>query len=851
MKNDYENLLGDWIESSLSDNSGNVRGEVTGSLKFREYASNGIVYHVPVGVRNPQYYFISLKLSYNWNEIESDSEGNVLVEPESADCYTLELEFDSLYQKNPHRKSRKVVTALYREGCKEPVSVVTMDCDTCRCILWNDGYLPLDPGNYFLLISNAEVIDEGDTRFDTIGNCHRFFFCILPHGSRLKHPELKSVSFSSDRLLTVQMDRPVSAGRDCFGVCVYNGTGRVMVAQRCVPYESDSLDEIKMRIDSGEWWLDGSYTFVLLHNDEPFASFGFGWKHGEVTDGIACKVLERNTRLYMMVQRTLSDPYWDKLAGTGGYSAIAAGILDMFCRNKQERSPHCAIGTGLPYLYERIWPVVSVLTSGAPFDSCHCGTLLYGVEEGDGYLDCIEEQTVCLHHLSFLFTPEGAGLLSEVERKLQEDSGFRLVLYGTSEELDRLFMQSSVLAAYIPVENRWKIQPYTWQEQVYEFKRQIEDVDLVFSDHARETLLSLLTGKREEIKTWGNLEIAAWIENIVIPGFRRRVLSSRYWAASQSFFTTLEGEDIRLDITDLDAGAFTSSLTELNAMVGLTELKKSLVTVFNRTRFEERRRLLGLPVQEKGGYHMIFTGNPGTGKTTVAKLIGRVFHSMGLLSKGEVIEAERSSMIGRYIGDTELKMKELLERAEGNVLFIDEAYSLCDNNEGDRKDYGCRVLGCLLTVLTKKNPDMIVIMAGYEKEMDRMLELNPGMKGRFPYRFRFDDYNADELYRIACSLLARADYVLSPEADDLLRSTIQDAVVHKDEFFHNARWVEQYVLDGVISAMSDRVMSLPFRAENRELYQTIEAQDVREAYLKMRPQSVPVMTSRKRIGFVA
>lgn len=248
---------------------------------------------------------------------------------------------------------------------------------------------------------------------------------------------------------------------------------------------------------------------------------------------------------------------------------------------------------------------------------------------------------------------------------------------------------------------------------------------------------------------------------------------------------------------------------------------------------------------------MIFTGNPGTGKTTVAKLIGRVFHSMGLLSKGEVIEAERSSMIGRYIGDTELKMKELLERAEGNVLFIDEAYSLCDNNEGDRKDYGCRVLECLLTVLTKKNPDMIVIMAGYEKEMDRMLELNPGMKGRFPYRFRFDDYNADELYRIACSLLVRADYVLSPEADDLLRSTIQDAVVHKDEFFHNARWVEQYVLDGVISAMSDRVMSLPFRAENRELYQTIEVQDVREAYLKMRPQSVPVMTSRKRIGFVA
>lgn len=297
--------------------------------------------------------------------------------------------------------------------------------------------------------------------------------------------------------------------------------------------------------------------------------------------------------------------------------------------------------------------------------------------------------------------------------------------------------------------------------------------------------------------------------------------------------------------------AFSKSMAELNAMVGLTELKKSLTTTLNRTRFEEKRREWGLPVPERGGHHMIFTGNPGTGKTTVAKMIGRIFHALGLLSKGDVIEAERTTMVGRYIGETEEKMEELLERAKGNVLFIDEAYSLCDNSEGDRKDFGCRVLESLLTVLTRKNPDMIVIMAGYEKEISQMLELNPGMKGRFPYKFHFEDYNADELFQIADNLLRREEYVLTAEAEALLKETIAETVAHKDVFFHNARWVEQYILEGVVPAMSDRVMSMLRQKETREMFQTIEASDVQTAFRKMRPQSAEIALPRRRIGFVA
>ena len=247
---------------------------------------------------------------------------------------------------------------------------------------------------------------------------------------------------------------------------------------------------------------------------------------------------------------------------------------------------------------------------------------------------------------------------------------------------------------------------------------------------------------------------------------------------------------------------------------------------------------------------MIFTGNPGTGKTTVAKLIGQVFHSLGLLSKGGVIVTERSKLVGRYLGETEKNMSAVLEQAKGNVLFIDEAYSLCDNDQGDRKDFGCRVLESLLTVLAQKNPDMIVIMAGYEKEMNQMLEMNPGMKGRFPYKFNFEDYNADELFQIANGLLAKSEYVLTPEAELRLKETIEEALFDKDAFFHNARWVEQYIMDGVISAMSDRLMS-SLHLQSRELLQTVEVQDIEMAYQKMKPKPVTVAAPRKRIGFVA
>ena len=259
---------------------------------------------------------------------------------------------------------------------------------------------------------------------------------------------------------------------------------------------------------------------------------------------------------------------------------------------------------------------------------------------------------------------------------------------------------------------------------------------------------------------------------------------------------------------------------------------------------------LGLPVGEETASHVIFTGNPGTGKTTVARLLGRIYRALGLLSKGEVISTERRELVGEYIGQTEEKMNAILRRARGNVLFIDEAYSLCTDSD-DRRDYGRHVVESLLSVLTEPHPDMVVVLAGYDDEMERLMQSNPGLKSRFPYKFHFDDYTADELMQIAGLTLERGGYRLTPEARELLRDTVENALAHKDRSFANARWVNRFVTSGILPAMARRVMAMDVAGKDVELYCTVERADVAEAIRLRATASASDAKSRPRIGFKA
>ena len=288
-------------------------------------------------------------------------------------------------------------------------------------------------------------------------------------------------------------------------------------------------------------------------------------------------------------------------------------------------------------------------------------------------------------------------------------------------------------------------------------------------------------------------------------------------------------------------------LDGFNEIVGLEEIKRNIITLSNRMRFYQQRRQLGLYTSDEAAFHAVFMGNPGTGKTTVAKMLGKTYHSLGILSRGEVICVDRSLMVGEFIGQTEQNMKQILAEARGNVLFVDEAYTLY--KEDCNKDFGRIAVECLLDVLSRKNPDMLIIFAGYEQEMKRLLSMNQGLDGRFPYKFYFPDCTAEQLMQIAKLILAKDQYILTPEAEALLEKSIREAVSHKDRAFGNARWVGQYVRNGIIPAMADRLSSM-VHAFTPEVYQTIEAADVKTAHDRYNAGTLQ-LSQRGIVGFRA
>ncbi len=291
---------------------------------------------------------------------------------------------------------------------------------------------------------------------------------------------------------------------------------------------------------------------------------------------------------------------------------------------------------------------------------------------------------------------------------------------------------------------------------------------------------------------------------------------------------------------------FKAATAELNKMIGLTDLKGEFANILSTVRFNLVRKSLGLKDSSTGSHHMLFYGNPGTGKTTVAKHLGRIFHALGLLSDGGVMVMERKNMVGRYLGETENNMESILKKAKGKVLFIDEAYTLCVKQDGDKNDYGQRVLESLLTKMAEPNPDMVVVMAGYEKELDAMLTSNTGLSGRFAHRLHFPDYSASELLQIGELILSNEEYELSDDARQHLLGIIENTVAHKGRDFSNARWIEQFIHHAIIPTMSRRVMAL--EKVNVKTCKTITSEDIEKGWEQFQVSYNKKM-EKPRMGF--
>lgn len=243
---------------------------------------------------------------------------------------------------------------------------------------------------------------------------------------------------------------------------------------------------------------------------------------------------------------------------------------------------------------------------------------------------------------------------------------------------------------------------------------------------------------------------------------------------------------------------------ELDGLVGLTFVKNKVNDLIAFQKIQQLRKAQGL-ASSKSTMHMAFTGNPGTGKTTVARIVGRMYKSLGLLSKGQFIEVSRTDLIAGYQGQTALKVKKVIERAKGGVLFIDEAYSITENEHSD--SYGRECLTELTKALEDYRNDLVVIVAGYTEPMKNFFESNPGLKSRFNTFIEFPDYTAFELMEILYNMCLKNDYMLTPTAKEKLQDILIAKVAYKNDEFANGRLVRN-IYDDIIMNQARRLINV-------------------------------------------
>lgn len=230
-----------------------------------------------------------------------------------------------------------------------------------------------------------------------------------------------------------------------------------------------------------------------------------------------------------------------------------------------------------------------------------------------------------------------------------------------------------------------------------------------------------------------------------------------------------------------------SLLDELNAMTGLARVKTEIYQLIQFVRVQEMRSKQGLYADDVS-LHSVFFGSPGTGKTTVARLYAKMLHSMGLLSRGHLVETDRTGLVAGYIGQTELKTDAKINEALGGILFIDEAYSLSKGND-QGWDFGHEAISVLLKRMEDYRDDFVVIVAGYPAPMETFLNSNEGLRSRFATYIHFDDYSADELLSIMKYFSVKANYEITRSAEKLLKQIISEAHDNRDQNFGNARYV--------------------------------------------------------------
>ena len=357
--------------------------------------------------------------------------------------------------------------------------------------------------------------------------------------------------------------------------------------------------------------------------------------------------------------------------------------------------------------------------------------------------------------------------------------------------------------------------------------------DLTNNSYEFETVIQEIVDNKkhselELIKRLGNLS-----NNDKFPKFKERqstVLESLY----KYLGSRLIDSEYAI-LKEINAKSFEELSDELNSLIGLENVKKEIedLVIFNKV--QKNREKIGLKKTNRT-MHMAFLGNPGTGKTTVARIVGNMYRSLGILSKGHFIEATRTDLIAEYQGQTALKVKRLIQKAKGGVLFIDEAYSITENEKSD--SYGRECLTELTKALEDYRDDLVVIVAGYDDLMKKFFESNPGLKSRFNYFIMFEDYSVDQMFEIFLSYCKNEEYTLNDSAKEKLKNYLELHTNNSENKNANGRFVRN-VFDKIIMNQARRLATLT--SVTKDNYITILEEDI--SWMKLESNTWTVLST--------
>jgi SpoVK/Ycf46/Vps4 family AAA+-type ATPase len=394
---------------------------------------------------------------------------------------------------------------------------------------------------------------------------------------------------------------------------------------------------------------------------------------------------------------------------------------------------------------------------------------------------------------------------------------FAVILAGYPEEMRSFLMANPGLRSRFPQSNFIDLPDYTNEELVLIAEKIAAENDYILSEDAKLEIDHRLERERID-NTFGN---ARTTKNIVLEAIFRKGSNLKAESNQILQFTLLERDDFSVEKTENTPSAF----IKLNQLIGLDVLKEEMKSLMSFVKMQQFRRNNGFPAVPIQ-LHAVFTGNPGTGKTTVAKIYAELLKECGILKRGHLIVTSRADFVASYVGQTAAKTKKKIKEALGGVLFIDEAYSLL----GQAGDFGKEAIDTLVDEMTKYNENLVVILAGYPNEMEALLTSNPGVHSRFKKFFHFPDYQIEELITIMETYVKGFHYQLTSGAKEFLLTSLNEyAVLGNGRFATN-------LADEMIQAQAMRVMEDDRQDQLLEKAIYLEREDIEKALKKLRKE---------------